>query len=198
MDKISPVPFRSFKFPVLMMDEHEIDNLYDDHPMLNVDEDTYRPIGKIIVGFSAIEHGVEEYIGMFYDMSNYEIGRSVVKYLGAVEKFKLFNELMNAIVARSNDPDRTNTQKQLWNVRKMLVNVAEIRNIVAHAMWYERTADGYTKSSYRQNKDSGKFDFMLYKLDIENLDLAEQYMESVTHELSYVVEYVFELSDTLE
>lgn len=181
-----------FKFPEIVLSEEAADRAILTPTTKPNDEGLSTAIGNFLYHFSSLEWGVEEEIGQLYDISSQEAGRSVIKYLTAADKFKLLYELQMARLDRANPNHKVQLKKQFMNLQRMMVEAAELRNIIAHANWTEKTTDGFVKTTYKQSKDTGRYTFILYQLNTENINKLIAHIEYIVDSQCHAWDYVLD------
>lgn len=181
------VPYRQFKFQSILLSEEALEDNVE--PSNKLDDELNSAIGELLFKFSSLVYGIEYEIAQLYDMSNYEVGRSVVKFLNDADKFQLLHELHLSRLNRVPHIHKIRVRKQLANLLRMLIEAAELRNIVAHASWVERTEEGYVKTSHKQSKETGRYVYLLYKLNANDLKAAVAHIDKLIEDQCHVWEF---------
>lgn len=120
-----------------------------------------REIGSLLVTFSELEHSLDVAIAETFDNQNHQVGMIVTKKLTYIQKVMLFYDLALRICSYH----QLDLKVQLKTLKKELVYMAEIRNVVAHAKWLSITDGAYVRSQVTSNADSGAPFIKYYKIN---------------------------------
>lgn len=144
------------------VDSDQYDDIdYDEQSLQKILDSLAEPIGSVLVAFSELDHELDLSISEFINERADQLGITVVKSLEFAQKVELYRDLALSVVIYF-DPDMGHRLKSL---RKGLMYMAELRNVVAHAKWISVTRDGYVRSQVRINKESGWPEHKCYKLN---------------------------------
>lgn len=120
-----------------------------------------KEIGSLLVTFSELEHSLDIAVAETFDNRNHEVGMIVTKKLSYIQKVMLFYDL----ALRINSYHNLDLRNQLKGLKKELIYLAEIRNVVAHAKWLSITEGAYVRSQVGSNVESGAPFIKYYKIN---------------------------------
>lgn len=118
-------------------------------------------IGSLLVAFSELEHSLDIAIAETFDNRNHQVGMIVTKKLTYIQKVLLFYDLAMRICSYH----QLDLKNQLKALKKELVYMAEIRNVVAHAKWLSITDGAFVRSQVTGSADSGTPFIKYYKIN---------------------------------
>lgn len=118
-------------------------------------------IGSLLVAFSELEHSLDIAVAETFDNRNHQVGMIVTKKLTYIQKVLLFYDLALRICSYH----QLDLKNQLKALKKELVYMAEIRNVVAHAKWLSITDGAYVRSQVTGSADSGTPFIKYYKIN---------------------------------
>lgn len=146
----------------IIKDANQLDNIeYTQAGLEKVFGILTTEIGSLLVAFSELEHSLDIAVAETFDNRNHQVGMIVTKKLTYIQKVLLFYDLALRICSYH----QLDLKNQLKALKKELVYMAEIRNVVAHAKWLSITDGAYVRSQVTGSADSGTPFIKYYKIN---------------------------------
>ena len=185
------VEYKSFKFHEKKLSISDFDHSTYDH---GATEGQKYAIGELLTKYSSMVGCVrrwqipqtmelEDRNGFF----DYSVSYSISYRMQDVDCFNLIIELCIRTASRNDKHYRDEYTKQFKELRKMLENVCQLRNVVAHAEWLESIEGHWYPRRVSHNKITTENDYVVNRLSEDDLREAIEYIDYVNESLNYAV-----------
>jgi len=169
----------------------QYDSCWNDDVMTKKEEKYAYYIGTFLIRFSSLEHSLDIEVANLINANFHDLGYILTKDVSMFGKIELF---YNLAFQQVNLTEKRKNQKikQLTAIRKILENLATLRNKIAHAKWNTLDKDGYVRIDTKISKENGFIKFKKTKINLTIMGRGMKEIEILKEKLPTFVENVWQ------